>query len=67
LDTQPIASTHHSIKEAIDMALRGPGSWAQGERNCAWRGRRYNVSMPVPQQEENNPNFDRSACDPTSA
>jgi len=25
------------------------------------------VAFPVPQTEENNPNFDRAACDPTSA
>jgi hypothetical protein len=34
-----------------------------------YRGGTYgtDVNLPVPQQEENNPNFDRTACDQTRA
>jgi hypothetical protein len=49
--------------------MRAPYNRAAANTFPEDRGGTYgtDVNMPVPQEEENNPNFDRTACDQTRA
>jgi hypothetical protein len=56
----------HGTVQPAAMAPLTANTFPEGTH---YRGGTYgtDVNMPVPQEEENNPNFDRTACDQTRA